>query len=249
MYLVWKQRKIRTSRPSEGCLHQEQAGRVSLVPILVRNRRVNGKSRQEHIATFPSIRTCCLGDSMIRARWWRRVEEILKRLQESGKVTDEVAQPGEPWSQRVRGILATKVTYPTLQEWAAFEAITERLRNERIAREAREAGEQLRREERQRQDLRRKMKEGTKLPEASNWQDFKKSLQKTMEETKQAMEQLNLSTQRMKEKRLGAQDKEEQRKNTAQGAMGGEAVSPTQESDKRQNSSKREVRLPREVRI
>src|SRR5262249_60585495 len=124
MYLVWKKRKVQTSRPSEGCLHQGQAGRVSLVPILVRNRRVSGKPRQEHVAALPSIRTCCLGEPMIRARWWREVQEILERLQESGKGTEQVGEAAQDWRLRVRVGLESKVAYPTPQEWNDFDAQT-----------------------------------------------------------------------------------------------------------------------------
>ncbi len=169
MYLIWKKRKVRTSRPSEGCLHQEPAGRLSLVPVLVRNRRVKGRPRQEHVAALPSIRTCCLGDPLIRARWWNEVLARLERLENTERGTDGAERQGQDWRLKVRASLESKVAYPSAEEWGAFKA-AERAREKQIAREALDAAEKVRREEQRQQELRRKAEEEARLLQASRQQ-------------------------------------------------------------------------------
>jgi hypothetical protein len=66
-YVAWKRRPITGSRSEDAsprrdhhaaCPHAADGVRWSLVPCLVRSRRVDGRHRQEHLARFPSIRSC-----------------------------------------------------------------------------------------------------------------------------------------------------------------------------------------------
>jgi hypothetical protein len=251
MYLAWKKRKVQTSRPSDGCLHQGQAGRVALVPTLVRSRRVSGKPRQEHVAALPSIRTCCLGDPLVRARWWREAEEILEKLQQSAEVTDASKGRGQDWLRRVRAGLETRVTYPTPEEWAAFNAqAAERLRRERFAAESREAAEQARRAEQQQQELRQKAEEEARLRQIERLQALEERVQKGTEDCVEGLDLFCELVQVLEVQLAEAQRKRERRRGAPRRTVKQESAPPGQEKeDERQVERPREARRPRKVRI
>jgi len=247
MYLVWKKRKVQTSRPSEGCLH-EQKGRLSLVPILVRNRRVNGRPRQEHIAALPSIRTCCLGDFLIRARWWYDVQAKLEWLQNTGKLTADLERPGQDWRREVRESLESKVTYPTPEEWNAFNAqAAERSRQEQVAREARAAADKVRREEQRQQELRRKAEEEERLRQASREQALNERIRIATEENARATELLSQSIEKLKKVRSTQAENVEVRQQKVSPAEPAPLGPENEEQPRR--APKQEVRRARRIRI
>ena len=95
MFVVWKRRPIATNkkgqvarigiginvdRPATHCPHEQQHGRVLLVPYVVRARRVGGKPRQETVLILPGIRSCCLVEPVVLAHWWLYVDGRLDSL-------------------------------------------------------------------------------------------------------------------------------------------------------------------------
>jgi len=48
-------------------------GRVARTPLLVQAGRVGGKPRQRVLHRFPTLRSCCMLDELLRAAWWHDV--------------------------------------------------------------------------------------------------------------------------------------------------------------------------------
>ena len=81
MFILWKKRPVPPGLGRNGyvCEHGGP-GRELLTPILVRAIRKNGKPSREHVwRPAPSIRSCCLKSTAVRASWW---DECLRSFEE-----------------------------------------------------------------------------------------------------------------------------------------------------------------------
>jgi hypothetical protein len=249
VYLVWKKREVLTSRPSGGCLHRQSGGRLTLVPVLVRNRRVNGRPRQEHVAALPSIRTCCLENPTVRARWWRNVEAVLESLPVWATVTTEPGARGRDWRRRVTASLESKVSRPTPEEWAEYDAQTvESLRRKRTDDAGRNVAAKARRKERP-MKLRRAAEEAGRRDSRSA-QELDEKMRQAMEVSQRATELLRQSMQRFQEQLPLKPAKRAERQDVPQGAVDRESVPPGEANKERRRVVREaEVRRPRKVRI
>lgn len=84
----------RTARPSLGCSHPDSGVyRIVLRPEIVRAFRDDlGRPQREVILHLDGIRSCCLGDTSVRAAWWSRASSRIARLKLS---EDERRRVGE----------------------------------------------------------------------------------------------------------------------------------------------------------
>jgi hypothetical protein len=55
----------------------EDVGRQLLTPLVVESRRTERGPRQVTLVRLPAIRSCCVEDAVVRARWWARVNGAL----------------------------------------------------------------------------------------------------------------------------------------------------------------------------
>jgi hypothetical protein len=184
---------------------------------------------------------------MIRARWWREVETVLAELQDTEKVLDGPGQPDQDWRPRVRASLESRVAYPTPEQWSAFDAqMEERLRQERLADEARKAAEQARGKQQQQEELVRQ-EEKVGLQEELAWQDLVEGVRQMSENGARMVKEM---TQRMQERTIRKMDDRVTKKGLLQDRVETESAPAGPETDKQQQSAgKRATRTPRKVRI
>jgi hypothetical protein len=184
---------------------------------------------------------------MIRARWWREVETALAALPSTERLMDGPGQPDQDWRPRVRASLESRVAYPTPEQWSAFDAqMEERLRQERLADEARKATEQTRGKQQQQEELLQREEE-VGLQKEPTWQDLVERIQQMNENAARAVKEM---TRRMQGLRILKTDDRVTEKETLQDRGGSESAPAGPETDEqRPGARKRVTRSPRRVRI
>ena len=111
MFIRWSRRPIRTKLRYLDCRHSGRMKRESIAASLARTERRDGKIRQRIVGPIGlGVRSCCLNDPLIRARFWRFALEDLDRHKIDGLM-------------RVRVVLqlAAVVKPPSEAEWAMYE--------------------------------------------------------------------------------------------------------------------------------
>jgi hypothetical protein len=184
---------------------------------------------------------------MIRARWWREIEKGLEELQDTGKVLDGPGQPDQDWRPRVRASLESRVAYPTPEQWSAFDAqVEERLRQERLADEARKAAEQARGKQQQQEELVRREEE-VGLQKEPTWQDLVEKIQQMNENAARAVKEMTRGLQGLTFLKTDDRVTEEE---TLQDRVESESVPAGSETDEQRPGGRKQVtRSPRRVRI
>ena len=81
MFVRWKKKPISGRYWDPDCPHTGP-GRYSLTPVVVRSVRTGTKVKQEVVCRPAGpIKSCCLEDPIVRARWWRETKRHLRRAQ------------------------------------------------------------------------------------------------------------------------------------------------------------------------
>lgn len=137
MYIIWKRHRITKTtagsparyRPGTHCPHATTEERYSLMPCIVRSHRVNGKPRQDTVKLLPAIRSCCVNDPEMQARWWHDVDGRIDWMRRA-LPADDPHYIGVDTAARFRAELAAVVPLPPPDVLAAYVAAE----NEREAR-------------------------------------------------------------------------------------------------------------------
>ena len=111
-FLAWKVRPLGLQR--RGCPHSGP-DRKAFQPFYVRSQRLDGNPRQEILATFPTIRSCCLATPEARIMWWQAVQPVLREIEFNSGIGIDYGT-----SIRIEEELKKAVLPPTEDEQRAY---------------------------------------------------------------------------------------------------------------------------------
>lgn len=154
MYVVWRRRAIATDRQgvlfpfrrvyddeikdawkSIPCNHKGP-GRVACLPILMLSERMTGKPpRQRILHRLPTVRSCCVGEPLIRAAFWHEYDFFAEH---SWEWIDDTSVLMRRDGAKIRQQLRAVIPRPSAAQVRVFEAY----RAEKVAR-AKEHAEQM----------------------------------------------------------------------------------------------------------